>query len=116
GRTWLGDLVARLDFDNVGATASGDERHPGFVQVSDEVLAGLRPEVVLMVAHGEPDAIRAAFTKRLDEGGPWAGMRAAAVRVVHVLPPELFSQNPGLAMPEAARVLHDIGTARASTR
>jgi iron complex transport system substrate-binding protein len=115
-RTWLGDLVTRLNFDNLGASASGDQRHPGFVQVSDEVLAGLRPEVVLMVAHGEPEAIRAAFTKRLDGSGPWAGIRAAAVRGVHVLPPALFSQNPGLDVPEAAKVLHDIGAARTSTR
>jgi iron complex transport system substrate-binding protein len=115
-RTWLGDLVSRLNFENVGAAASGQERHPGFVQVSDEVLAGLRPEVVLLVAHGDPEAIRAAFTKRLDGGGPWAGLRAAAVRGVHVLPPALFSQNPGLAVPEAAKVLRDLGAARASAR
>ncbi len=115
-RTWLGDLVSRLNFDNVGAAASGEERHPGFVQLSDEVLAGLRPELVLMVAHGDPEAIRAAFTKRLDAGGPWAGMRAAAVHGVHVLAPALFSQNPGLALPEAARHLHDLGIARASAR
>ena len=115
-RTWLGDLVTRLNFDNVGAAASGQERHPGFIQVSDEVLAGLRPEVVLMVAHGDPEAIRTAFSKRLDGGGPWAGLRAAAVRGVHVLPPDLFSQNPGLAVPEAAKVLRDLGAARASAR
>ncbi len=115
-RTWLGDLVTRLNFDNVGAAATGQERHPGFVQVSDEVLAGLRPEVVLMVAHGDPEAIRAAFTKRLDSGGPWAGMRAAATRGVHVLPTALFSQNPGLAVPDAARHLHDLAMPRVSRR
>ncbi len=115
-RTWLGDLVRRLNFDNVAAAAAGPERHPGFVQVSDEVLAGLRPELVLMVAHGDPEAIRAAFVKRLDGGGPWAGMRDAAVRGVHVLPPALFSQNPGLAVPQAARHLHDLATPRMGRR
>jgi iron complex transport system substrate-binding protein len=107
-RTWLGDLVARLGFENVAAAASGQERHPGFVQVSDEVLATLRPELVLLVAHGDPEAIRAAFTKRLEDDGAWAGMRAAATRGVHVLPGPLFQTNPGLAVPEAARVLHDL--------
>lgn len=115
-RTWLGDLVTRLNFDNVGAAAAGQERHPGFVQVSDEVLAGLRPELVLMVAHGDPEAIRAAFTKRLESGGPWAGMRAAATGGVHVLPAALFSQNPGLAMPDAARQLHELAVPRVSSR
>lgn len=104
-RTWIGDLAARLRVENVGARVSGSERVPGFVQVSDEVLAGMRPEVVLLVAHGDPEAIRAAFTQRLDAAGPWAGLRGAATRGVHVLPARTFATNPGLAMPDAARQL-----------
>lgn len=111
-KTWLGDLVTRLNFENLGAEAAGQERHPGFVQVSDEVLAGLRPQVVLMVAHGDPEAIRAAFVKRLESGGPWEGLRAAATGGVHVLPPALFTVNPGLDVPAAARHLHDIAEPR----
>jgi len=107
-RTWLGDLLRRLNFDNLGARVTGSERHPGFVGVSDEVLAGLRPEIVLLVAHGDPDALRAAFEKKLAEGGAWAGLRASATRGVHVLPPALFTTNPGLGMAEAAQQLRDL--------
>jgi iron complex transport system substrate-binding protein len=109
-RTWLGDLARRLNFDNLGARVTGSERHPGFVGVSDEVLAGLRPEVVLLVAHGDPDALRAAFERKLAEGGAWAGLRAGATRGVHVLSPALFTANPGLGMAEAARELRDLAT------
>lgn len=115
-RTWLGDLVVRLNFDNVGAAVAGAERHPGFVQVSDEVLAGLRPEVILLVAHGDPEAIRAAFERRLEAGGPWAAMRAAATGGVHVLPSELFATNPGLGLPDAARRLRDLAGPQVSGR
>jgi len=107
-RTWLGDLTRRLAFDNLGAASAGRERHPGYVQVSDEALAGLRPAAILMVAHGDPGAIRAAFTRRLDPGGPWAGMRTGATLGVHVLPDALFGQNPGLAVADAARHLHGL--------
>lgn len=106
-RTWLGDLVATVGFENLGAGVVGAERHPGFVQVSDETLAGLRPEVVLLVAHGDPEALRAAFTRRLAEGGPWRGL-ADAKHGVHVLPVELFATNPGLDLANAARHLHDL--------
>ncbi len=115
-RTWLGDLASRLAFENVAATVSGQERHPGFVQVSDEVLAGLRPELVLMVAHGDPEAIRTSFTTRLDSGGAWEPMRKSATRGVHVLPAGLFSTNPGLGLPDAARQLHELAEARVSAR
>ncbi|MCW5890047.1 MAG: ABC transporter substrate-binding protein [bacterium] len=107
-RTWIGDLASQVGYDNVGAAVSGSERFPGFVQVSDEVLAGMRPEVVMLVAHGDPEAIRTAFTQRLEGGGPWAGLRGAATGGVHVLPSAMFSINPGLAMPEAAKHLHDL--------
>ncbi|HEV7735188.1 MAG TPA: ABC transporter substrate-binding protein [Candidatus Binatia bacterium] len=115
-RTWLGDLATSLAFQNVAASVSGQERHPGFVQVSDEVLAGLRPELVLMVAHGDPEAIRTSFTKRLDSGGAWEPMRKTATRGVHVLPASLFSTNPGLALPDAARQLHELAESRVSAR
>ncbi len=115
-RTWLGDLATSLEFQNVAASVSGQERHPGFVQVSDEVLAGLRPELVLMVAHGDPEAIRTSFTKRLESGGAWEPMRKTATRGVHVLPAGLFSTNPGLALPDAAKQLHELAQPRVSAR
>lgn len=115
-RTWLGDLATNLEFQNVAASVSGQERHPGFVQVSDEVLAGLRPELVLMVAHGDPEAIRTSFTQRLESGGAWEPMRKTATRGVHVLPANLFSTNPGLALPDAAKQLHELAQPRVGAR
>lgn len=104
-RTWLGDLLTKQGFQVLGATASGDERFPGMVAVGDEQLASLRPELVLLVAHGDPAAIRAAFEKRMADGGPWRGVRESATRGVHVLPPGLFATNPGLGLPKAAEAL-----------
>lgn len=111
-RTWLGDLLARLDFANVGNVPGGDERFPGLVSLSDETLAGLRPELVLLVAHGDPKAIEAAFVQRTASGGPWSGLREDADRGVHALDPALFTSNPGLDFPAAAEAL--VGMAQGS--
>jgi iron complex transport system substrate-binding protein len=107
-RTWLGDLLRRLNFQNVGALVATPSSFPGLVQVSDEVLATLDPELVLLVPHGEPDRIRMALARALEDGGPWAGLRRTARCGLHVLPTELFISNPGLRMPEAARHLRQI--------
>jgi iron complex transport system substrate-binding protein len=107
-RTWLGDLLHRLGFENVGVRAGGAERHPGYVAVSDETLAALRPEIVLLVAHGDPIEVRRAFVRRLEGDGLWHGLRDGARRGVHVLPHALFATNPGLAMPDAARELRGL--------
>jgi iron complex transport system substrate-binding protein len=97
-RTWLGDLATRVGFRNLAP--AGEERFPGLVAVNDEALAQLRPELVLLVAHGEPDKIRADFARRAAAGGPWAGLGAAKLGV-HALDPALFSANPGLALARA---------------
>jgi iron complex transport system substrate-binding protein len=104
-RTWLGDLLERLAFTNVGNAPGGDERFPGLVALSDERFAGLRPELVLLVAHGDPAAIQGAFEQRTAQGGPWSGLRTKASRGVHVLDPALFAANPGLDVVGAAEAL-----------
>ena len=104
-RSWLGDLLQRQGFQVLGATSSGDERFPGMVAVADEQFASLRPELVLLVAHGDPTAIRAAFEKRVADGGPWSGVRQSATRGLHVLEPALFATNPGLGLASAAESL-----------
>jgi len=107
-RTWLGDLLARLGFENAVDTGTGDERLPGIVALSDEVMATLRPELVLLVAHGDREKIQDAFESRIGSGGPWAGLGRSAHRGLHVLEPRLFAANPGLAMDAAARRLVEL--------
>jgi iron complex transport system substrate-binding protein len=109
--TWLGDLARQSGLSNVGADTPGHERHPGYMQVSDEVLVGLQPELVLLVAHGDPKALTAALERRLADGGPWEKLRTSARRGAHVLPPALFTANPGLRLGEAARHLHRLAVA-----
>jgi len=116
-RTWLGDLLARLGFENAVDAGTGEERFPGIVALSDEVMATLRPELVLLVAHGDREKIQGAFESRIGSGGPWAGLGRSAHRGLHVLEPRLFAANPGLAMDEAARRLVELagGEARRAT-
>lgn len=106
-RTWLGDMLDELGFSNVASSAAGKESYPGYVTLSDELVAGYRPELVLVVAHGDPAAIRAAFLRRAEEDGPWQSLRDARLGV-HVLDPALFAANPGLGMSAAARSLHKL--------
>ncbi|MCR9094193.1 MAG: ABC transporter substrate-binding protein [bacterium] len=107
-RAWLGDLAKSVGFE---ATVSdgGNERFPGLVPVSDEIMAIARPDLVLLIAHGNPTQIRAELDRRVERGGPWAGLAKARLGV-HVLDPMLFSANPGLALTEAAKELVRLGT------
>jgi iron complex transport system substrate-binding protein len=103
-RAWLGDLLARLHFELAVADAGDRSRFPGLVPLADERLATLDPELVLIVAHGDPVALRRELERRIAEGGPWRALGAASGGV-HVLDPALFATNPGLGLPRAARDL-----------
>ncbi len=112
-RTWLGDLAGQLGFENASPAVAGAERFPGLVALSDEVVAGLTPDLVLLVSHGDPDAIRAALERRIQAGGAWRGLQQAAT--VEVLDPALFAANPGLGMASAARALVSLAPASVAT-
>ncbi|MGH0033466.1 MAG: ABC transporter substrate-binding protein [Myxococcota bacterium] len=104
-RSWIGDLLGRLGFVDVAGSLELDEHPGGFVEISDEIVAGLQPDWLLIVAHGAPDAVEKAFRRQLAEGGAWASVASSTRGRVRVLAPRYFSANPGLGMPEAARWL-----------
>jgi iron complex transport system substrate-binding protein len=96
-RTWLGDLLGELGFETI-VPGENREALPGYLAVSDEFLASVDPEVVLVLAHGDPAGVSRAFEKE------WNRVRARSPRVV-TLDPELFATNPGLRLAEAAAAL-----------
>lgn len=103
-RTWLGDLLGAMNLENLAADLTGRETVPGYVLVSDEILATMRPELIVVVAHGDPAAVQAALDARLGPGGAWGALTETAS--VHVLDAGRFAGNPGLGMAEVARHLH----------
>jgi iron complex transport system substrate-binding protein len=108
GGAWIGSLLDALHYQNVGANLTGAERFPGFAEVSHEKLATLRPDLVVLVAHGDPARIRSELDTLMAGSGPWSGLGKAS-RGVHVLSPELFVSNPGLELPRAAQEITELG-------
>jgi iron complex transport system substrate-binding protein len=104
-RAWIGDLLKRQGFANVAPAGLAEGRFPGFAPLNDEVLLSLQPELVLLIAHGNPEGVRAAFERELETRPAWAAVRGSAKLGVHALDPALFSSNPGLDLPRAAAVL-----------
>ncbi|MCG8590643.1 MAG: ABC transporter substrate-binding protein [Proteobacteria bacterium] len=104
-RTWAGDLLAQLGFSNAASGTEGRESFPGFVQLSDEALAGLEPDVLLVLAHGNPAETTAGMRRRLAREAAWRRIGRAVGERVYTLDPAHFRTNPGLDLPQAARAL-----------
>jgi iron complex transport system substrate-binding protein len=97
GHTWIGDLLRQLGFVAV-LPENATERMPGYLAASDEFLASADPDVVLLLAHGDPEAVGRAFAEE------WKRVRSSSPRIV-TLDPRLFATNPGLALDEAAAAI-----------
>ena len=109
-RTWLGDLIDEIGFDNLAAGLSGQETYPGYVELSEEVLATLEPDLVVLVTHGSPDAIAEGFSREAQKGGVWASLADK----IEILDPALFARNPGLDMAAAGQTLVGLAQSTAS--
>jgi iron complex transport system substrate-binding protein len=102
-RAWLGDLARHVGY-RLAIDATGEEQFPGLVAVSDEAMAMAHPDLVLLVAHGDPRKIQADLERRTASDGAWAGLAKTRLGI-HVLDPQLFSANPGLEIVRAAEAL-----------
>ena len=102
-RWWLGAMMANLGFENLVPDIP-NERFPGLVPVNDERLAVLKPQIVFLISHGEPQKVVGEFKRMAVEGGVWASIGGAPLGV-HVLNPEIFMATPALNAPDAAREL-----------
>ena len=104
-RSWLGDLLGKVGLASVAKGEGGAERIPGYAEISDEQIATTRPALVLVVTHGDPRAIQVTLDQKIGPQGAWSGVKESATAGVHVLDPAIFTVNPGLALPDAARTL-----------
>lgn len=121
--TWIGDLIVRSGGSltaPTGLAAPGSEgagrgaAASGYLQIDDEWMAAQRPDVVLLLTHGDPRAIEATFRQRIADGGAWRPMAESVGDRIHALPPGLFSTNPGLGLAEAAVVIQRLMPATAA--
>ena len=102
-RWWLGSMLKGLGFTNLVPDVP-NKRYPGLVPVNDERLAMLRPDIVFLISHGDPEKIKSEFARMTAEEGAWAQIGSAS-RGVHVLDPEVFMMTPALNAPEVAQTL-----------
>ena len=106
-RTWLGDLLGRLGVVNAAAAVSGREGYPGYVTPSEETIATLRADWILLVVHGSGEDALRALRRRMEAESVWRGLRESVGDRILVLDQELFGSNPGVRLDEAAAWVHE---------
>jgi iron complex transport system substrate-binding protein len=80
----------------------------GFRPLSLELIVKSRPEWVLVVTHGNPARVAAAYRKELEGHHAWWQLPAVTLGQVHVLPDDLFASSPGPRLDQALAHLRQL--------
>jgi len=103
--SFIGSLIELLHGRNV-APAVGDGTR--YAQLDMESVVESDPQVVLIVAHGLPQKVKASLERKLGDHPAWSALEAVKNGEIHYLPFDLFSTHPGARLPEAVEVLAGI--------
>jgi iron complex transport system substrate-binding protein len=99
--TYAGDLLRLAGGQNVATQFLPHGAGGGFQPLSLELIVKSRPEWVLVVTHGDPERVAAAYRKELEGHPAWWQLPAVALGQVHVLPDDLFASAPGPRLDQA---------------
>ena len=107
-KSFAGNLIYRLGGNNIADNInSAAKDNSGFVPLSMEYIATQNPEVIFIVTHGDPGAVKTELDNTLGENPLWQDVAAVKNGRVYVLPYQLFAVNPGTRIAEALNILAD---------
>ena len=107
-KSFAGNLVYRLGGNNIADNIDSVAKdNSGFIPLSMEYIATQNPEVIFIVTHGDPKAVKTELDNTLGANPLWQDVSAVKNGRVYVLPYQLFAVNPGTRIGEALNILAD---------
>lgn len=100
-----GDILEKAGGENIAADFPQEEKFPQYASLSVEKIIERNPQAVMLITHGDPDAVKAAFEKEMQKNAAWKNLDAVKSGNVVVLPANLFGANPGTKVVEALEVM-----------
>jgi iron complex transport system substrate-binding protein len=106
--SYVGDLAAQLDADNVAAGQPDVGQFPGYTKLSLEAILTSKPDVVLSITAGPPGGT--TISSSLAQNSAWADVPAVKNNRVSEIDAALFLQAPGpragVALDTLAKLLY----------
>lgn len=102
-----GDLLERAGGENIAADFPKEENYPQYASLSTEKIIERNPEAIMLITHGDPEAVQSAFEGEMQKNPAWKNLDAVKNGNVTVLPSDLFGTNPGTRVAEALNVMSE---------
>ncbi|MCG7409103.1 ABC transporter substrate-binding protein [Paenibacillus sp. ACRRX] len=100
-----GDLLTRAGGKNVASDFPKMEKMSGYAQLSAERVIASNPDVVFLITHGDPEAVKKAFDAEISKNASWSSLTAVKKDHIVILPSHLFGTNPGTKIFDSLQVL-----------
>ena len=101
--SYVGDLIAQLNGDNIAAGQPDVGRFPGYTKLSPEVIVSSAPEVVLAITQGPPGG--QTLTDALMSDPAFSSLPAVQDDRVTEIDADIYQQAPG---PRAGEALDEL--------
>lgn len=102
-----GDLLEKAGGENIASDFPQEEKYPQYASLSVEKIIERNPEVVMLITHGDPEAVKGAFEQEMNKNAAWKNLDAVKNGNVVILPSNLFGTNPGTKVTEALEVMKE---------
>lgn len=96
-----GDILEKVGGENIAADFPKEDQYPQYASLSVEKIIERNPEAVMLITHGDPEAVRDAFENEMMKNPAWKNLDAVKAGNVTVLPSHLFGTNPGTKIVDA---------------
>lgn len=97
----VGDILEKAGGENVAADFPKADQYPNYASMSTEKIIEANPQIVMLITHSDPAAVKAAFEKEMKQNAAWKNLDAVKQKRVVVLSAALFGQNPGTKITDA---------------
>ncbi|MGM0845059.1 MAG: ABC transporter substrate-binding protein [Bacillota bacterium] len=105
--SFAGNLVEHMGITNIASDLPGIEKYPTYAQLSMEHVLKENPDVVYFIAHGDAEAVKGKFEEEIKSNPAWENVNALKNGNLVILPPALFSSNPGPRVTESLEFLSE---------
>ncbi|MGL4522845.1 MAG: ABC transporter substrate-binding protein [Bacilli bacterium] len=101
-----GDVLKTAGGVNAASDFEELKEFPQYANLSVEGIIKAKPEIMFIIAHGDPAAVKKGILSMIEKNPAWDKVPAIKNDKFVVLPPELFSTNPGARIHEAVAYVH----------
>ena len=102
-----GDMLKAVGGNNIASNLPALDQYPTFASLSVEKIVEGNPQIIMLITHSNPEAVKEGFEKQMKVNAAWKNLDAVKNDNIIILPSSLFD-NPGTQVVEALDYMRNL--------